>query len=56
MLGLKNIFLFVKKNSPKKLISRQIEQPDTFTRQEYPTKVTFMSRILEKIYLGSKTN
>jgi hypothetical protein len=44
------------------LISRHNLQPNTLTRQEYSTKVKFMSRILEKIHVvfekgsGSETN
>jgi len=39
-------FLFAKKCSPKKIISRHNEQPNTLTRQEYKGGVKFMSKIL----------
>jgi hypothetical protein len=46
-------YSFLSQNySPKKLTSRHNEQPNTFTRQEYKGK--FMSRILEKMYVGSE--
>jgi hypothetical protein len=57
---LKYKFLFVKKISPKKLISRNNTQPklpNTLTTlQGRNTKVKFMSRILEKFMSYPKPN
>jgi hypothetical protein len=45
---------FSQKNSPKKLLSCHNEQPNTLTRRD--TNVRFLSRIFEKIHLGSEKN
>ncbi len=46
--------LFIKKNFPKKLISRHNEQPNPLTRQEYKGKIYVKN--IRKIYVGSETN